>query len=329
MEVNLPRWHYAPLALATSGAVFTVLAVLDKVYGLVQHPLYLATAAYACLAALLLWTCVRGIHLKSSRLIRLSLYAGFLILNVLTATYLFALKVSADPTPLMLNARLNQGDALLQKGERDEALLIYRDALKRYPESFPVLMRMGAATYQLGDFERAERYFTRASEQAPPESRWRALNDLGQTEWKLRRPEQAIELYLRARREGMPDSKPELIEWHYRLGWAYFDVRDFDKAVEHYEAVALYGEKYAAASYYNMACALAQKLKATPAGSTAARSEIAGQAVDALREAWKATEAAERPAFREGLVGSAEERDPELEPLRATAEFKHFLTEMS
>lgn len=328
MQADLPRRHLAPLALATSGAAFTVLAVLDKVFGLVWHPLYLATAAYISLAALLIWLCVRGVHLRRSRFLRLSVYAGFLILNVLTAAYLFALKVSADPTPLILNARLNEGDALLQEGEKEEALLVYRDALKRYPDSFPVLMRMGAATYQLSDFERAERYFSRAVELAPPGSRWRALNDLGQTQWKLRRPEQAIELYLRARREGMPDSKSELIEWHYRLGWAYFDVRNFDQAVEHYEAVARYGEKYAAASHYNIACALAQKLKSTPASAREKRSEIATRAVNALYEAWKLTETAEKPAFREGLTGTEEQRDPELEPLRGTPEFRSFLEKL-
>lgn len=311
-----------PLALATSGFAFSVLAVMDKVFGLVQRPLHLATLAYASLAALLVWACVRGIHVRPSRFLRLSAYAGFLLLNVLTATYLFALRVSADPTPWMLNSRLAHGDALLRDGEKDEAHLLYRQLYKSYPNSFPVLMRMGAVNYQVGDFERAERYFTRALELAPPGDRWRAMNDLGQTYWKLHRPSEAIELYLKARQEGMPDAKPELIEWHYRLGWAYFDVRNFDKAVEHYREVALYGEKYAAASYYNIACALAQKMAAGGDGA------LAADAVRNLREAWLLTAEDERPAFREGLVGTPDQRDPELEPLRRTQAFQDFLAEL-
>lgn len=325
MQANLSRRPLVPLTLAASGAAFSVLAVVDKVFGLVQRPLHLATVAYACLAALLIWACVRGVQLRPARFLRLSAYAGFLILNVLTATYLFALRVSADPTPLMLNARLNEGDARLNEGDKDEAHLIYRAAYQRYPNSFPVLMRMGAVNYQVGDFERAERHFTRALELAPPSERWRALNDLGQTYWKLHKPEEAIELYLRARREGMPDAKPELIEWHYRLGWAYFDVRDYDKAIEHYEAVALYGEKYSAASYYNIACAVAQKVRNAKGDD---RAELVEDAVRNLREAWKGTAPEERNAFLEGLAGSEDQRDPELDPLRGAAAFDALIAEL-
>ena len=325
MQEKPPRRHTAPLALAAAGILFTLLAVADKVFGLVQHPRVLAALAYTCLAALLVWACVCGVQFRSTRSKRLSFYAGFLILNVLTATFLFAWRGSADPTPLLLNARLNEGDALLNSGRKDEAHLIYRDAYRRYPNSFPVLMRMGAVNYQVGDFERAERYFSRALELAPPADRWRALNDLGQSLWKLHRPEEAIEHYLRARREGMPDAKPELIEWHYRLAWAYFDVKEYDKAVEHYQAVALYGEKYAAASYYNIACALAQKLAGRPPGD---RTTLATEAVDSLREAWNLTEPDEKDAFRDGLLGEPDQRDPELEPLRGTASFQSFLEEL-
>ena len=324
MQANWPRRVYPPVALAASGASFAVLAVVDKVFGLVHRPLHLATLAYAFFCSLLIWAWARGIHFRRSRLLRVSAYAALLILNVLTALYVFAWRVSADPTPVVLQSELERGDALLEKGEKDDAHLIYRKAAERYPNSFQVLMRLGAVNYQIADFERARKYFARAVDTAPHDSKWRALNDLGQTYWKLHQPEQAIELYEQARKEGIPQS--ELTEWHYRLGWAYFDARDLDAAIEHYRAVADVGEQYAAASYYNIACALSQKVAAAKGMR---REELTREAVDSLRHAWSAINTTEeRQALRTGLLGNPEERDPELAPLRGTPELKQFLIEI-
>jgi tetratricopeptide (TPR) repeat protein len=324
MQANWPRRVSPPAALAASGASFAVLAVMDKVFGLVHRPLHLATLAYALFCSLLIWSWARGIRWKQTRLLRVSAYAALLILNVLTALYVVAWRVSADPTPVVLQAELERGDALLEQGDKDNALILYREASKRYPDSFQVLMRLGAVNYQIGDFERAKKHFSRAVETAPRDSRWRALNDLGQTYWKLHDPEQAIELYEQARQEGIP--KSELTEWHYRLGWAYFDARDLDAAIEHYRAVADVGEQYAAASYYNIACALAQQVAAA---SGEKRQELGREAVDNLRHAWSAINTTEeRQALRTGLLGGPEERDPELAPLRGTPELKSFLAEI-
>jgi tetratricopeptide (TPR) repeat protein len=322
MQARLYQQAFAP-ALAAAGAAFGALAAADKVFGLVQRPLHLATAAYASLAALLVLACLRGVTLRPARILRLSGYAATVLLCFLTAGFLFAWRaISADPAPLLVSAQLAEGDALLAQGEKDLAHLRYREAHRRLPNSFQVLVRLGAVNYQVADYTRAERYFSQALAQAPPDSRWRALNHLGQTYWKLGRPREAIDHYLRAREEGLPNSRPELIEWHYRLGWAYFDVRDYDAAIEHYEAVANFGGKYADAAYYNVACALAQKLKGAPAG---ARAALAADAVANLREAWRLTTEGERDAFKNSLTGPRQGRDPELAPLEATPEFSAFL----
>ncbi|HEU4752032.1 MAG TPA: tetratricopeptide repeat protein, partial [Armatimonadota bacterium] len=257
---------------------------MDKIYGLVLHPLHLATVAYVCLFVLIAWAFRRGIPVRS-RLLRLSIYAAVLILNVLTAAYVFAWRMSADPTPVLLQQRLKQADALLDAGRKDEAQLMYREAYRRYPDSYPVLMRMGAVNYQVGDYARARRYYERAVQVAPGEYRWRALNDLGQTYWKLGQPGDAIQYYERAHQAGMPAA--EEVEWHYRLAWAYFDEKDYDAAIEHYTAVAGAGEKYVSASYYNIACAYAQKLKRSQ--DPEERSRFADAAVRNLREAWRST----------------------------------------
>jgi tetratricopeptide (TPR) repeat protein len=322
MRINWPR--RTPFVLAVLGAVFALLAVMDKLFGLVQHPLHLATLAYASLFAMIAWAVTRGIPVRPSRLVRLSSYAAILILNVLTATYVFAWKVSADPTPLVLQRQLAAGDALLNDGQKLDALIEYRKAYRRFPDSYAVLMRMGAAAYQNDDFESAAKYYQRALELAPADSRWRTLNNLGQSYWKLRQPDEAVEYYRRAEEAGMP--KSESVEWHYRLGWAYFDLKDYDAAIEHYRFVGTAGEKYAAASYYNIACALAQKIRATP--DPALKRAMTHEAVESLRLAWQAISTPEeREELRKGLVGSAEELDPELAPLRSSAEFRTLLQE--
>lgn len=329
MHAQSSRYPIPALVLGAFGAVCTVLAVLDKVFGLVRAPLQLATLAYACLFVLLAWAFVRGIRVKRAQTVRLSAYAAFLILNVLTAAYVLAWRTSADPTPLVLQRQvrqqLAQGDALLNAGDRDGAHLIYREAYRRNPEAFQVLMRMGAVNYQAEDFERARRYYSRAIEQAPADSRWRALSDLGQTYWKLGQPEAAVGFYLQAQEAGIPPS--DRVEWHYRIAWAYFDLNDYDAAIRHYAEVAEAGQAYAAASYYNIACAQAQKIeRGVP---PAERQRLVHAAVESLRRAWKATTTQEEvQSLRTGLLGGAEERDPELEPLRDTPEFTAFIRDL-
>lgn len=322
MRINWPR--RTPIVLAVLGGVFALLAVMDKFFGLVQHPLHLATLAYASLFAMIAWAVIRGIHVRPSRLVRLSSYGAILILNLLTATYVFAWRVSADPTPVILQRQLEQGDALLNDGQKLDALIVYRQAYRRFPGSYAVLMRMGAAAYQNDDFENAAKYYQRALDLAPAESRWRTLNDLGQSYWKLRRPDEAVEFYRRAEEAGMPRS--ESVEWHYRLGWAYFDLKDYDSAIEHYRYVGEAGQKYAAASYYNVACALAQKIRAS--SDPGRKQAMTHEAVRSLRLAWHAISTAEeREELRKGLVGTPEELDPELAPLRSSAAFRALLQE--
>lgn len=302
--------------------MFAALAVADKVVGIIQQPVVPAALAYASLLVLLAWASFRG----GQPAPRLSRYTALLLLNVLTAAFLFAVRLGADPTPLLLHARLARGDELLERGRKDEAHIVYREAYRQYPRSFTVLMRMGAVSYQVSDFDRARRYYERALELAPPASRWRALNDLGQTYWKLQRPHEAIDLYQQALQSGMPES--EITEWHYRMGWASFDARDYAGAIDHYRAVARAGGKYSPASFYNIACAQAQQLAGTQ--DAVERAILVEEAAANLRQAWESTTSEEeKTALRSGLLGPPGERDPELAPLRDTAPMRRLLGDLA
>jgi tetratricopeptide (TPR) repeat protein len=325
MDASQTRRLNLPLALAAAGATCAFLAAADKVFGLVQHPLYLATLAYVFLFVLVAWGFIRGIRVRPTRRVRFSVYASVLLLTILTAAYVFAWRVSADPTPVVLQAELARGDALLEAGKKDEAHLAYLEAYKRYPNSFPVLMRMGAVSYRLTDYERARRFFTRAAEAAPSSSVWKAHNDLGQAYWMLKQPQKAIELYRQAREEGLPDS--EQVEWHYRMAWAYFDANNYDAAIEQYRAVAQAGQKYSAASFYNMACAQAQKYAVTK--DPAVRRALAQDAAANIRSAWVATtRPQDRRSLEESLMGSPERQDPDLAPLRKSPQLQALLREL-
>lgn len=310
-----------PLLLGLA-AILGAAAVADKFFGWLGNPLLLVVAAVApvYLALGLSWT-----RLRRRAGSRLTPFSAFVVLNLLTGASLLALRTSADPTPVMLQTQLDGAARLLEAGEIEEAHLRYQSLRKDHPRSFPVLMGLGASAYQMGDYSRSRRYFAEALPLAPSNSRWRVLNDLGQAHWKLGEPEEALELYERARTAGMPES--ELLEWHYRMGWAAFDAGRLDQSIIHYQWVADRRGKYAAASLYNMGCAYAQKiaeLKKARSGSA-----LAEQAVARLREAWNlAATGSEREALRDGLIGAPDARDPELEPLRRFPVYREFLRQV-
>ena len=305
------------MPLLLGALVLALMAVADKLYGLVQRPFMLATAAYVLLLALLAWsTFGRG---RAAR--RLSAYTACLLFLLATTSYVLAWKVSSDPTPVILLNQLDRADEYIEAGELDTALLGLRELNRRFPRTYGVLSRLGAAQYRQGAFHTAVRHFTLAIEIAPPDQRWRAMVDLGQTYWQLGEPDQAIDRYLKARRLGVPAA--ELPLWHYRMAEALFDLEQYDEAIPEYETVAQSGGEYAAASLYNIACALAQ-MKAS-AGNGA----LAKRAVQYLREAWSlASSAEDRDAMRIGLIGEEGERDPELDPLRKEPGFQEFVAEL-
>ena len=308
---SLGNWRRA---LLLSGALAALGAVSDRYAGFLNRPALLASIAYAALLLFL------GVAARGCSGERRHPFQALLAALLLTAGYIYALRACADPTPIFLRNELAAGDEMLDAGADLDAFLAYRDVYKRHPRSYPVVVRLGAAAYQMGDFDRARKYFAQAVDLAPETARWRALRDLGQAHWKLGEAAEAIRIYLLAGASGLPEA--ERPEWHYRLGWAYFDLKEYDAAIRHYDAVAGTSHRYAAASHYNIACALAQKT--ARAGSRAQRDALTLEAVKRLRKAWEAADAASRPELARGLH-DADRLDPELAPLRGSPEFREFL----
>ncbi|MBI3911293.1 MAG: tetratricopeptide repeat protein [Armatimonadetes bacterium] len=300
-------------ALSTITMVLSAMALVDKMLGLLWAPLIAASLAYltGCLAALMAprrWAVAR---------------VGAIL--GLTFAYGLTWRLVADPTPLVVWQQLHAGDALLEGGRREDALLIYREAERVAPRNPHVLTRLGAAYYRITDYQRAARAYEIALREAQPPlergRRWRVLVDLGQTYWKLGRPQDALRTYQDALALGIPEEERPLMD--YRLAGAYFDLRDFDRAIHHYGRVAQAGGEYEAASLYNIACAYAQKYRLAP---PTARPMLVRRAVQFLREAWtRARDPADRQALLEGLAGAPEQQDPELAPIRGTKEMAALL----
>jgi len=288
-------------------------AAADKLVGVIGAPSVLALAAYlGAGTALLRWPRWRA-----------PLRLGAVL--ALTLAILLAWRALADPTPLTLWRELHAGDALLEANRRDDAMLRYRRAEQRAPHNPHVLIRLGAGYYRLGDYARAARAYERALHEArpplAPRHRWRIWIDLGQTYWKLGRASDALRAYQEAIRLGIPASERPLMD--YRLAGAYFDLRDFDRSIEHYQRVAAAGGEYAAASLYNIACAYAQKYASAPQDR---RPAYLRAALDSLRLAWeRATDPADRETFLDALVGGPDDLDHELDPIRPTPEMEAFL----
>lgn len=323
---------WVPRFLGLAGMVLGLLAAADKLLGLIQMPLHLATGSFLSLMALLVWSCWVGIPplggsgAHTAEFIpldpadepapltrRTSRFTAVLLLQCLLGMYLLAWKVSADPTPVLVQSELARGDQALNGGDATGALLVYREALERNPRLPAVLVRMGAGSYAAGNYEKARKYYEQAVASGRVGQRTKAYLGLGQSLWMLGQPEEAITAYRAAESEGLPPRKRS--EWNYLMGWAHFDLRQYPEAVRHYREVGAAGGEFAAASYYNAACALAQQaVNADPAE----RRLLAEEAAHALDEAWKSLQTTEdREQLRDGL-----RTDSELDPLRGDRSFR-------
>ena len=74
---------------------------------------------------------------------------------------------------------IKQGQALVRQGKTDDALALYRNALRLTPDSFPANSAAGIAADLKGDYAAARQYFAKAIQAAPSDAnRIRALRDM-------------------------------------------------------------------------------------------------------------------------------------------------------
>ncbi len=86
----------------------------------------------------------------------------------------FAQNPAQDPADLV-----QQGQALARKGNMDEALILYRNALQLAPDSFQANNAAGVALDLKGEYAEARKHFAKAIQSAPsPANKIRALRDM-------------------------------------------------------------------------------------------------------------------------------------------------------
>lgn len=110
---------------------------------------------------------------------------------------------------------IKEGNRFFKKGRYDQALKIYSDALVDQPHSSVLHFNAGGAAYQLGDFARAEKEFTEATQSAIPQLKAAAHYNKGNTYFRQQRWADAIESYKESLRINPADEDAK-----YNLGVA-------------------------------------------------------------------------------------------------------------
>lgn len=132
----------------------------------------------------------------------------------------------AEAEPISWQQSLAEGDAAMQRGRVDKALLAYVEALANYPDNAEILVRIGAAHSRIDSLEPAEKAYRRALELSP--SNLDAAEGLGLVLLRRNRSEEA-----RARLMRVAGAAPD--RWRAQnalgviadLGGAHADARGY------------------------------------------------------------------------------------------------------
>ncbi|MEO7191150.1 MAG: tetratricopeptide repeat protein [Vicinamibacterales bacterium] len=124
------------------------------------------------------------------------------------------------------------GDALIELKQGDRAVKVLETARRRAPADQGVLFSLAATYERAGQFDRAERTFRDVIAHDPQHAR--ALNYLGyMLANRNRKVPEAVDLISRAL--AIDEDNPSYLD---SLGWAYFRMAQFDKALEPLERAA-------------------------------------------------------------------------------------------
>ena len=143
--------------------------------------------------------------------------------------YLEALRLKPD----YAQVHYNLGNALTKKGQTDDAIRYYLEALRLKPDHAEAHYNLGAALAKKGQTDDAIEHYLEALRIKPDYES--AHNNLGAAFARKGQTDDAIEHYLEALR-----IQPEYAEAHYNLGYALAMKGQIDDAIEHFlEALRL------------------------------------------------------------------------------------------
>jgi len=130
-----------------------------------------------------------------------------------------------------VEAKVNLGAALVQVGQFDEGIAMYRSALPSLSFKTPVLLNLGLAYYKKGDFANAHEQFEAVHNAEPRDARVAIL--LGDTNVKLRKPDQAIAVL-----EPLDAANAQNMDFQYVYGTALIEAGRKREGVARVEKVA-------------------------------------------------------------------------------------------
>lgn len=117
-----------------------------------------------------------------------------------------------------------RADILMARKQFSEAIDIYEEILNANPRNAAVLNRVGIAYHQLGDLDKARKYYERSYR--ADRTYAHAVNNIGMTDYDRKKFRGAVKWYLLA-----IQLSPDTASFHSNLGHAYFQQKKYDEAL--------------------------------------------------------------------------------------------------
>jgi tetratricopeptide (TPR) repeat protein len=145
----------------------------------------------------------------------------------------------------------NLGNALLQKGSVDEAIVHYQKALEIKPDFAEACQNLGVALFQKGQVDEAITYFQKSLEIKPDFAK--AHNNLGNAQLRKGSVDEAITHFKKSL-----EINPDFAKAHNNLGNALLRKGSVDEAITHYQMALQLDPDYAEA-HVNLGNILCQR----------------------------------------------------------------------
>ena len=142
----------------------------------------------------------------------------------------------------VITAALQQGLALHQAGNLDQARAIYEEIVRINPRNFDALQLLATIAAQTGEYEKAVELFAQVL--AVHTNNAGLFNNRGVALFELKRLDEALASYARA-----IAIKPDYAEAHYNRGNAFLERHLFDESLASYSRAIAVKPDYAEAHY--------------------------------------------------------------------------------